>query len=377
MKIVHVITRFMRGGADENTLLSCNAQVELGHEVHLIFGKEHSDPMLAKLDARVRQWAVEDLVRPVNPVKDAAALVHLVKIYRKIQPDIVHTHTSKAGILGRFAAIFSGVRGVVHGVHILPFVNVGRAESFVYLALEKMVAPSTRAFVNVSEGMRELGLRFQVGREERHFVIPSGMDVTAFRSASAFSSDELRERSGAAEGAPLLVLVAALERRKRQFEFLDVLVDVRKAVPDVQLVLLGEGTDEARLRERVDQLGLDRNVVFLGFSDEVERWIASATVCVFASEREGLPRAVIQYAMVGTPVVSTSLPGIERVVIDGATGFLVDLDDLSAMVRPIIQLLRDPDLASNARKASREIDLSPWEVKNMVDKLEDVYLSVV
>lgn len=377
MNIVHIITRFMRGGADENTLLSCNAQVAIGHKVHLIHGSEYSDAMLGKLDERVVRHRVESLMRSVSPLNDLAALIKITSIIRNIQPDIVHTHTSKAGVLGRAAAVFSGVKGIVHGVHILPFVNVGPIERSIYLALEKSLAPATRSFVNVSEGMRSLGLQYGVGRRERHCVIASGMDVSLYREAMPFSFDEMRQRLGGGEaGAALLVFVAALEPRKRQYEFLDVFQAVLRDVPTARLVLLGEGVDENRLRARSSELGVSGAVSFLGFSSEAERWIASASVCVFASEREGLPRAVIQYAMVGSPIVSTRLPGIERVVIDGETGVLVDVDNLPSMVRPIVDYLKNPGRAAHVKALSRGIDFSPWEISSMVEQLEDVYRDV-
>jgi glycosyltransferase involved in cell wall biosynthesis len=377
MKIVHIITRFMRGGADENTLLSCNAQVAIGHEVHLLYGGEYSDAMLENLDERVVRYRVESLMRPVSPFNDLAALIKIVSIIRSIQPDIVHTHTSKAGIIGRAAAVISGVKGIVHGVHILPFVNVGPFERFIYLALERSLAPATRSFVNVSEGMLSLGLQYGVGRRERHCVIASGMDVSLYREAKAFSFDEMKQRlGGEGAGAALLVFVAALEPRKRQYDFLDVFQAVLREVPAARLVLLGEGVDENRLRARSSELGVSDSVSFLGFSSEAERWIASASVCVFASEREGLPRAVIQYAMAGSPIVSTRLPGIERVVIDGETGVLVDVDSLPTMVQPIVEYLRDPGRAKHVKALSRKIDFSPWEVSSMVEQLECVYEDV-
>jgi glycosyltransferase involved in cell wall biosynthesis len=378
MIIVHVITRFIRGGADENTLLSCNAQAAAGHDVHLVYGGEASAPMVARLDRRVHRHQVSWLQRPIAPIDDLRALVDMVKLFQRVQPDIVHTHTSKAGIIGRAAARLCRVKGIVHGVHILPFVNVPPAQASLYLALEKALAPSTHAFVNVSDGMRDLGIEYGVGHEDRHYVIPSGMDVHAFRSAVPFSSTEIDRRLGkGAGGSPLIVLVAALEPRKRQYEFLDVFAAVRRAVPGVRLVLLGEGLDEKRLRERVAVLDIAQAVSFAGFSTEVERWIASASVCAFSSEREGLPRAVIQYAMVGAPIVSTRLPGIEQVVKDGATGYLVDVDRLDLMVEPIVRLLTDHALAAETRRAARELDLCAWDLPDMVRQLNAVYQSIL
>lgn len=305
------------------------------------------------------------------------ALIALRALLRELRADIVHTHTSKAGVIGRAAALAAGTRGVVHGVHILPFVNVPVHEQVLYLGLEKLFAPGTHAFVNVSQGMQDLGLKYGVGAADRHHVVPSGMSIDQFRNAKPFTAAERTERLGAAPSGPLLVFVAALEPRKRQYEFLDVLAEVILQVPDARLVLLGEGVDETRLRNRTAELGLAESVHFAGFSTEVERWMASAAVCVFASEREGLPRAVIQYALAGRPIVSTRLPGINAIVHHGKTGTLVDVDDLMGMVEPITRLLVNPAEADDMARAARQLDLSPWADRAMIEALERIYQSVL
>lgn len=378
MKIAHIITRLVRGGADENTMLSCNAQAAAGGEVHLIYGCEYSKEMLARAHPDVRLHEIASLQRAVSPIKDLRAVAELRKLLARIDPDIVHTHTSKAGIVGRAAARLAGRAGIVHGVHILPFVNVTPTAKVVYLGLEKALAPITHAFVNVSAGMQDIGLQHGVGRADRHFVVPSGMSVKDFRSASPFTSEELKERLGDfPPGGRILVFVAALEPRKRQYEFLDVFKAVQATVGDVQLVLLGEGHDRQRLTDRVEALDLQGSVRFAGFSSEVERWIATAAVCVFASEREGLPRAVIQYALGARPVVSTDLPGIEAVVKNGESGFLVPIDDLEAMVKPIVRLLEDRQLAETMSAAARKLDLSAWDEAAMAASLDRIYADIL
>lgn len=378
MRVAHVITRFVRGGADENTLLSCNAQAAGGAEVHLIYGREFSEALIQRLHPQVRRHCVETLVRPIDPLNDVRAFLELRDIFRRTSPDVVHTHTSKAGVLGRMAAIANRCPAVIHGVHILPFVNVSPLQRAIYLGLEKALAPATHAFVNVSEGMRDLGVANGVGREDRHFVVPSGMPVALFQSAKPFSDVELAERiSSGAVGAPLLVFVAALEARKRQYEFFEVFRRVRQQAVNARLVLLGEGVDERRLRQRADALGLSDAVDFIGYTSEVERWIASAAVCVFASEREGLPRAVIQYAIGGRPVVSTDLPGIEAVVKQGKSGFLVPVNDLLAMVDPIVRLIDDRRLANEMADYARSLDLSAWDEAAMARSLMGIYTDVL
>ena len=379
--ITHIITRMIRGGADENTLLSCNHQARLGHEVRLICGREYSTAILERLDPAVSVEVLSSLVRELDPRRDLRAVLDLTRSLRSTRPHVVHTHTSKAGIIGRVAARLAGVPAIVHGVHIQPFLNVGRLQRLAYLGAERAVAAVTDAFVDVSEGIRDAGLAHRVGRPDRHVVIPSGMDLDRFVDAQPVAAGEIQAAfarpTPMPEDGQLLVMVAALEVRKRVLEFLDVMATIHSHRPNVFLVVLGEGNERGRILDRAEALGMADRVALLGYRDDVERWIAAADVCVFASEREGLPRAVVQYVLAGRPVVATALPGIERVVRHGISGLLVPPDRLPLMAPAIERLLDHPRVAASFRQAALALDLSSWSVDRMVDQLDDVYAHVL
>jgi glycosyltransferase involved in cell wall biosynthesis len=381
MRIAHIITRLIRGGADENTLLSCNGQAEMGHEVHLIYGAEASPAMVSRLHPAVSRHQIRALQRPVTPLNDAWAACLTTSLLRRIKPHIVHTHTSKAGAIGRVAARIDSIPGIVHGIHILPFVNVGRAEQFAYLAAERLLAPVTHAFVDVSHGMMTTALENGIGPAPKHVVVPSGMDLSRFQNAAPIPTPEIASAFGCSEDhasrLKLLVMVAALEPRKRVIEFLDVFARVAEKDASAALAVLGEGVQREEIDARIRELGLGRRVALPGFRNDVERWVARADVCVLASEREGLPRAVVQYVLAGRPTVVTALPGLEAIVEHGRSGFLVETDHLQDMVDPICTLLANPTLAASMAGAARGMDLSRWSTRYMVDRLEDVYRSVL
>ena len=184
MHVCHIITRFLRAGAEENIVITCNAQVLRGHRVTLIHGREHVPEMFATLDPRIERIQIPSMQREVNPYKDIAALVHCVQVLRAIRPDLVHTHTSKAGIIGRTAARFVRVKYIIHGVHILPFLNVPPVQRWIYVNLERLMGRFTDAFINVSQEMCDACLAVGVGDAERHHIALSGMDIGRFRSAS-------------------------------------------------------------------------------------------------------------------------------------------------------------------------------------------------
>jgi glycosyltransferase involved in cell wall biosynthesis len=302
----------------------------------------------------------------------------LVRALHRLKPDIVHTHTSKAGILGRLAGRIARAKAVVHGVHILPFLNVRRFKRWVFVAVERLTAPLTDAFVSVSPKMQECCLAENLGTHALHKVVPSGMDVAQFRDAAAFDQAELARELGV-EVCPrqLVVMAAALEPRKRVAEFLPVFREVAAQCPDAMLAVLGEGPDRERIMGQADELGLSDRVRLLGFRTDIERWLASAAVCALSSEREGLPRAVIQYVLAGRPVVVADLPGLDAVLHDGENGFVTSADNLTTMAAPIVRLLTTPRLSESFSAYSRTLDLSPWSIENMTAELERVYFSAL
>lgn len=379
MIIVHIITRLIRGGADENTLLSCNAQADFGHSVHLIVGQQVSQDMLSRVDERVTVHQIKSLVRPLSPIQDIRAVIAIASVLKSLSPDVVHTHTSKAGIIGRCAALWVQPKGIVHGVHILPFLNVGPVERAVYLAAEKLISYTTDAFVDVSEGMRSACLEHGIGRDENHFVVPSGMDIRSFLDAKPVGDVEMSELLGFKIDPEIriVLMVAALEPRKRIVEFLNVFASSIKSDSRIHFIVLGEGFDRTRIASKIKELGLDGRVHLAGFRTDVERWIARADVCVLSSEREGLPRAVVQYVAGGKPCVIAHLPGVEVVVRNGVNGYVVANDQLTLMPNLIQNILNNESLAESMTNEARQLDLLPWSVDNMAAQLEMIYKQVV
>lgn len=376
LKILHVITRFVRGGADENTLLSCNFQASDGHQVMLVYGGENHEGIVSLLHPDVATVEIPSLQRAINPYRDIKALFELTRVTRDYAPDIVHTHTSKAGVLGRLAAMRASVPAIIHGVHILPFIGTGPAQARLFRAIERQVAPSTDYFIDVSEGMMHASIENRVGTEGKHRVIPSGMDVARFVDAKPFQPEELaRELGLPSPPERLVVCAAALEPRKRHLEFLDAFEKVVAEVPDAHLAITGSGPQADTIRRRAEALGISGNVHLLGFRTDIERWIASADVCTLASEREGLPRTVIQYVMCGKPAVVTDLPGIEAVLEDEVNGFVAASP--AEMADPLVSLLTNDDLRDRMAESSRRKDLSQWDARSMVDQIDEVYRDVL
>lgn len=378
LEIVHVVTRFLRAGSEENVVATCLGQAERGHRVTLVYGRDHDPGYDARLQGRIRLERIDSLVQPIDPAADLRATREMARLFRSLRPDIVHTHQSKAGIVGRIAARLAGVPHVVHGVHIAPFVNVGRAERAVYVTAERAMARFTHAFISVSGGMRDAYLGAGIGTPANHHVVYSGMPLEAFVGASPPA--DWRTLAGLEEGAPkppILLMLAALEPRKRHRELIEVFGQVVERFPEVRLLCAGEGPARPDVEVAIARAGLQRNVRLLGFHAEPGRLVALADLCLLTSMREGLPRVVVQYVAGGKPAIVTRVPGIEEVVEDGVSGLVTDPDDLSDTARAIVAVLSDEALRARLAAGAAARDVSAWRPEALVDGTEKVYAGLV
>jgi glycosyltransferase involved in cell wall biosynthesis len=343
----------------------------------LVHGVETRPEILAAVDPRVEIVCLPSLVQPVAPLSDMRALRGLVSTFRRHRPHVVHTHTSKAGILGRLAARAASVPVLVHGVHIVPFVNVSRVERRAYLTAERAVQKMTHAFVDVSPALRDMCVEAGVGSPERHYVVPSGFDLSLFRNATEPEDwrDLLRLQPDDPR-PPIVVMLAVFEPRKRHLECLESLPRIVARYPEARFVFAGDGRLRGEIEARIRTLGLERNVVLTGFHAHPEQLIALADVCMLASAREGLPRALVQYLAGGRPVVAADLPSMEEVLRDGVNGLVVgpDLEDLADAV---IALLDDPGRRARLARGAAATELSDWDAVRMGERLEAVYADVL
>lgn len=378
LRIAHVITRLINGGADENTVISCNQAVRSGHHVILVHGAQTRPEILATVDERVRIVELPSLVRPIAPLGDLKALGDLVRTFHRLRPDVVHTHTSKAGILGRLAARAASVPVVVHGVHIVPFVTVGRLETFVYLTAERAVQGMTHAFIDVSPGLRDLCVRAGIGAPERHHVVPSGFDLPRFRDAIQPGDwRRLLRLEPDDPRPPVVLMLAVFEGRKRHLDVLERLPRIVARFPRVRFVFAGDGTLKDAIDARTKTLGIERNVILTGFHRHPEQLIALADICLLASAREGLPRVLMQYLAGGKPVIATDLPCIDDVLRHDVNGLVARSDDLDGLADAVVALLDDPARRARLARGAAATQLSEWDAARMGERLEAVYADVI
>jgi len=373
-KICHVITRFINGGAEENTMLTCNYSIKLGDNVTLIIGKETNKEILYKLSKKIKVIKINNLVRDIDPIKDILAFFEIKRIFNKLKPDIVHTHESKAGILGRIAAKISRVNLIVHTVHILPFVNVKYYKKYFYILIEKLTSYITDKFICVSKGMLIESLKFKIGNKEKYKIIHSGFDIKKFKytkkEPKIIKIDEYNKNP---KKFKLILMMGAFEERKRQIEFLHIFKKIIKIFDKTILVFVGSGKLLNKTKRLSSDLGLKKRVYFSGFRNDPEKFISLSDICVMNSVREGLPKVVPQYYSAGKPVISTNLPGIQEIISHSKNGYIYNPYKQNELFKILKLLLEKPEELKKITKNAKKTNVSKWSHIKMPIKINDLY----
>lgn len=397
MRILHISTRLILGGSQENTVLSCQGQADLGHEVHLaygpIYGPEGS--MLRRVrdfrttDGRsIRTHEIKHLIRAIHPWHDALCYRELKALIADIRPDIVHTHSSKAGVIGR-AAGWSVKRGsrqrspaVIHTIHGPPFHDHLPAwKNRIYEISERFAARRCDRIVSVADAMTRRyvarGVFDDSFARSRCETIESGMEIGPYIDGSAAERrDALRAQLGLDPDDIVLGTVARLAELKGHDNLLDAAAGQMREDPRIKLLWVGDGYRRGRLESRIASLGLQGRVVLTGLvpPEDVPGYIAAMDALVHPSYREGLPRTVVQGMLGARPVVAYDCDGTPEVVIDGQTGRLVKTGDVRALADAIRWVVEHPERAREMGARGREACRERFSAERMVAKLDALYL---
>ncbi|GAB4227736.1 MAG: glycosyltransferase family 4 protein [Acidobacteriota bacterium] len=372
--VCHVITRLELGGAQQNTLYTCAHLDRQRFAVQLVSGPGGLLDDEARRLPDVTYEQCPALHREVRPGRDVRAYRDLVRRLRRLAPEIVHTHSSKAGILGRLAARRAGVPVIVHSVHGWGFTPtqpwpVRRA----FVLAERLVARVTDRFIAVSRANVERGVAEGIAPRDRFTVIRSGIEIGRFRRAADSGEGEaLRCEIGVPQDAPLAGMVACLKPQKAPVDFVRLAARVASDVPDARFLLAGDGVLRGEVERAVREAGLGGRLHLLGWRRDTERVIAACDVLVLTSRHEGLPRVVPEAMAAGRPVVATAVDGTPEAVSPGETGFLREPGDVDGLAADVARLLRDPALRARLGAAARA-RVAEWDIDAMVRAQERLY----
>jgi len=371
-RVCHIITRLELGGAQQNTLFTVSHLDPSRFRAMLITG----EPGLLDQEARtldgIAFHQVPSLVRPIRPWRDLRAFLSLTRLLRKLRPTIVHTHSSKAGILGRLAARLAGVPIIIHSIHGFGFTRY--QHPLVRLALvmgERLAAPVTTKFFAVSEASRRQGLSLGLFSADRCTVIRSGVDLAALRRTHVDVGVK-RQALGLEPTKPVIGMVAPFKPQKAPLDFVRMAGLVHRARPDAQFLLVGDGElREAVLGERA-RLGLSSVLHLTGWRRDAAEIMRCLDVFVLTSLWEGLPRVYLEAMASGVPVVGTKVDGAPEVVREGVTGFLVEPGDTQALAERVLYILSHPEEAKRMGGNGEGLP-SEFDIHEMVRQQEHEY----
>jgi glycosyltransferase involved in cell wall biosynthesis len=378
LRVLHVITRLIVGGAQENTLLTAEGLDRMPeYDVALATGIDRGPEgdLLDRAEKSIALILIPEMGRSINPFSDLVALWKLYRIIRRGRYHIVHTHSSKAGVLGRIAAKLAGTPVIVHTLHSLVFHEyqlwiVNRT----WRVVKKICAPMTDHFLSVSSIIIEKAVAAGIARREKFTTVYSGMELDWFLNSKADGA-AVRRELGIPEGAPVVGKIARLFPLKGHDELMDAAPEIVRRHPDVRFLLVGDGILYDHLRERATQAGILENFVFAGLMkrERIPEMLAAMDVVVHTSLREGLARVLPQALAMGKPCVSFDIDGAPEVVIDGETGYLVRAYDYETLADRISSLLADPGLrARMGANGRRHVDPA-WRAETMVAETARVY----
>lgn len=378
MRVAHVITRLIVGGAQENTIASVlGLREKPGLEVSLISGPTAGPE--GSLEPRVTQipgllTIVPELIRPVSPWHDWLAMRKLNRLLRSQRPDIVHTHSGKAGVLGRLAAHAAGVPIIVHTIHGPSFGPFqGALANFAFRAAERRAARVTTHFVSVANAMTEQYLAAGIGRPEQYTRIFSGFDLDPFLNAK--NDPALRSKLGIGPDDFVIGKVARLFEHKGHEDLIAAVLGMASLQPKLKLLFVGDG----KLRPKLEGLAaqsLRGRVVFAGLvrPEEVPDYLGVMDAVVHLSRREGLARVLPQALAAGKPVVAYDCDGAREVCLGNETGFLVPVGDLLSVSDRLEKLLEQPHTRECLGTRGRELVKEWFPTQRMVDDLHALYL---
>lgn len=345
-RVLHVITRLTLGGSSESSIAQIEALAAAGYVCALATGFAESDrDVLASAAARgCRLIDVPTLGREASPIRDVRALIHLVRVMRRERPGIVHTHTSKAGFVGRLAARLARVPAVVHQPHGHIFYGYyGAARTRLYMALERLAARWADRLVVLTERGAEEHLARGIGRPRQFTTVPSGVPVGRLR-ALAPRRDQARAALGLSPSAFVIAALGRLVPIKGFDLLVEALPAVVAAVPATHALIIGDGPLRRALEGRAATLGMTSQLTITGVRSDVASLLAAADVLVAPSRNEGMGRALVEAMALGVPVVAAAVGGIPAVVSDGECGRLVPAENPSALAGALIDLALDPAL---------------------------------
>ena len=367
--VVHLITKLELGGAQLNTIYTAEHLDPLRYDVYLLSGAGGS--LKSRLDELDRQVTVPALVREVHCVRDAQVLFSLLRFFKHIRPQIVHTHSSKAGIIGRLAAHLAGIPVIIHSVHGFSF---SPCQSFLkrnfYLLAERICSRLTSHFIFVAQSDMSLARKIKLVTKN-YSLIRSGFPMEKFIGRNE-NPQVMKNKYALTDGHFVCGIIAPFKPQKGLFHLIEIAARVIEQNPAVIFFIAGDGEQRRELENELQRHGISQNFRLPGFIKDVENAIDCFDIGLSTALWEGLPQSLVQLRLKKKAVIASDIPGNREVVRDGESGYLLPVDDHERFAAAILKLAADPVLRNRLGDYDGD-DFSEWDAALMVCRQEELY----
>ena len=379
IQIVYILTKLELGGAQKHVLSLIEHLNPEQFDPLLVASSESAELVpYAKNILRDRLILLDSLKREVNPMEDFKAYRQICAVLKRNSADIVHTHSSKAGILGRWAAWQAKIPHIVHTIHGFGFTpEQSQWQRVGFTRLEQETAKITQRLIAVSKATLEEGSRFNIGRRAQYEWIPCGIDANEFKHISDAQTLRLKQELGIPKESPVITMVACFKPQKAPLDFVKVSAMVARRFPQVYFLMVGDGAMRPQIECLRKELKMDQRLILAGWRWDIPVILSASDGVVLTSRWEGLPLTLLEAMASGKPIVATHAGGSSEVILNGENGFLVNPGDVEGIAGALIQLLSDPLLAVAMGRSGRERLTREYDVKYMVRRIERLYRELV
>jgi len=380
IKVLHIITRMIVGGAQENTMLTAEGLDKARYQVEILCGPQTGSEGSLMEEARtmgICLTILPQLVREINPIKDLVAMYKIFRHIRRNKYTIVHTHSSKAGILGRFSAYLASTPIIIHTVHGWSFHQFMPGwKRWVYILLERIAAACCSAIIVVTKSDLMKGRSYAIGTTTQYSLIRSAIPVSDFTSARSNRS-LVRQELGIPVDAPLLGSVGRFSAQKNPLEWVRVAALVKQSIPNCYFLLVGDGPLWNQTTSLLNEIGLLKYSIMTGLRRDIPEILSIMDVFLLTSLWEGLPRVIPQAMLAGVPIVASRVDGSAEIIQDGFSGYTCAPGDIHAFANRCIDLLTNPEKRRRIVANATLIASEQFDLLKMIDQIDQLYSELI
>lgn len=380
IKVFEIVTRLNIGGPAVNVIYLAALLDKSKFDVKLITGKEseaEGNMFYLCEKKNVEYIFLKRLQRELDFFKDLSALIKLMILMIKFRPDIVHTHTAKAGTLGRIAAVLTFRKKIVHTFHGHIFDGYfSKTKTEFFTVIERILGKFTDKIISVSGKQRKDFVDLKIGGYDKIINIPLGLELDDFAESKKYRT-AMRKKYGIADDKIVISIIARIVPIKNHILLVEAADLLKKQFGNFKVIVVGDGYLKQELNDLILKRDLTEYFEFAGFSNELEKYYGMSDIVALTSLNEGLPTVIIEAMAAGIPVVSTDVGGVSDLIKDNDTGLLVESGNPERLAEKLYLLCSNPDLRNRLGSSGRNYVLNKYTIKNLISNFEELYQNLV